>query len=90
MPGCPDIPNAPKGFQIYFNTGGPTLAEALSDKKLVRKNGHNLVICIGWKEVNLEVMRTMGAEAGFGLNSGFALLVVLFILLIIIGASWVY
>ncbi|MFT8319098.1 MAG: YjcZ family sporulation protein [Sporolactobacillus sp.] len=32
----------------------------------------------------------MGAEAGFGLSSGFALLVVLFILLIIIGASWAY
>ncbi|MCE7699900.1 MAG: YjcZ family sporulation protein [Methanobacterium paludis] len=32
----------------------------------------------------------MGAPAGIGHSSGFALLVVLFILLIIIGASWVY
>ncbi|MCH6268371.1 MULTISPECIES: YjcZ family sporulation protein [Neobacillus] len=28
--------------------------------------------------------------AGFGLGGGFALIVVLFILLIIIGASWVW
>ncbi|MCI1858707.1 MAG: YjcZ family sporulation protein [Sporolactobacillus sp.] len=32
----------------------------------------------------------MGAPEGIGRNSGFALLVVLFILLIIIGTSWVY
>ncbi|TGA97537.1 YjcZ family sporulation protein [Sporolactobacillus shoreae] len=32
----------------------------------------------------------MGAPAGYGNTSGFALVVVLFILLIIIGASWVY
>jgi uncharacterized protein (TIGR01732 family) len=32
----------------------------------------------------------MGASVGFGNNSGFALVVVLFILLIIIGASWAY
>ncbi|QAA21915.1 YjcZ family sporulation protein [Sporolactobacillus terrae] len=31
----------------------------------------------------------MGAPVGFGNNSGFALVVVLFILLIIIGATWV-
>ncbi|MDQ0230024.1 YjcZ family sporulation protein [Metabacillus malikii] len=32
----------------------------------------------------------MGGEAGYGLGAGFALIVVLFILLIIIGASYVY
>ncbi|MET1250290.1 YjcZ family sporulation protein [Sporolactobacillus sp. STCC-11] len=32
----------------------------------------------------------MGASEGYGKSSGFALVVVLFILLIIIGASWAY
>ncbi|EST10688.1 YjcZ family sporulation protein [Sporolactobacillus laevolacticus] len=32
----------------------------------------------------------MGASEGYGKNSGFALVVVLFILLIIIGATCVY
>ncbi|MFZ0445460.1 MAG: YjcZ family sporulation protein [Bacillus sp. (in: firmicutes)] len=32
----------------------------------------------------------MSGEQGFGYGGGFALLVVLFILLIIIGASWGY
>ncbi|MCL1632680.1 YjcZ family sporulation protein [Sporolactobacillus sp. CPB3-1] len=32
----------------------------------------------------------MGASEGIGKNFGFALLVVLFILLIIIGAAWCY
>ncbi|WP_422784834.1 YjcZ family sporulation protein [Sporolactobacillus laevolacticus] len=35
-------------------------------------------------------MRIMGASEGYGKNSGFALVVVLFILLIIIGATCVY
>ncbi|WP_110927554.1 YjcZ family sporulation protein [Bacillus massiliglaciei] len=30
----------------------------------------------------------MGGNAGFGYGGGFALIVVLFILLVIVGASW--
>jgi|UPI000413BB46 uncharacterized protein (TIGR01732 family) len=41
-------------------------------------------------ENHVEVMRIMGASEGYGKNSGFALVVVLFILLIIIGATCVY
>lgn len=32
----------------------------------------------------------MGAVGGYGFGGGFALIVVLFILLIIVGASWGY
>ncbi len=35
-------------------------------------------------------IKNMGAVAGAGYGSGFALVVVLFILLIIIGSSWGY
>jgi len=37
-----------------------------------------------------EVLNMSDGVGGYGFGSGFALIVVLFILLIIVGASWVY